>query len=122
MSATPAVRKRGANPHPCQKMDLGPCPKLHSDRVLTQFKAAREANPSDPRFAQYEQEHQNSIYSFVEECDRKIRMSQRRLEKTPEENKKTVDLMKEVGEIELAIQGGTEEIEQLGLFRFVWLG
>ena len=72
-------------------------------------------------------------------------MAQRKLEKTPEENRKTVDLvslsltksktvdtlgrqisdkdlrgtqltgqMKEIGEIELSIQGGTEEIEALG--------
>ncbi|KAG9075914.1 splicing factor, partial [Ceratobasidium sp. 370] len=38
----------------------------------------------------------------------------RGLEKTPEENAKTTNLMREIGEIELAIQGGTEKIESLG--------
>jgi len=50
----------------------------------------------------------------VDECDRRIRTAQRRLEKTPEENAKTTNLMREIAEIELAIQGGTEKIEALG--------
>lgn len=97
-----------------QKMDLGPCPKTHSDRILKQFKEAEAADPRDPRILGFKQEHENNIYQFVDECDRRIRASQRKLEKTPEENRKTIDLMKEIGEIELSIQGGTEEIEQLG--------
>ncbi|BEI85531.1 hypothetical protein CcaverHIS002_0509320 [Cutaneotrichosporon cavernicola] len=96
------------------KMDLGPCPKTHSDRILKQFQEAQKETPPDPRIAAFRQEHENNIYQFVDECDRRIRASQRKLEKTPEENRKTVDLMKEIGEIELAIQGGTDEIEELG--------
>ena len=76
-----------------QKMDLGPCPKIHNEKVAAAFKADREKNPSDPRFAAFEQEYQNNIYAFVEDCDRKIRASQRRLEKTPEENAKGVNLV-----------------------------
>jgi hypothetical protein len=89
-------------------------PKTHSDRILKQFEEAQEANPNDPRINAFRQEHENNIYQFVDECDRRIRASQRKLEKTPEENRKTVDLMREIGEIELSIQGGTEEIEALG--------
>ncbi|BEJ16379.1 hypothetical protein CspHIS471_0509840 [Cutaneotrichosporon sp. HIS471] len=96
------------------KMDLGPCPKTHSDRILKQFQEAQKETAPDPRIAAFRQEHENNIYQFVDECDRRIRASQRKLEKTPEENRKTVDLMKEIGEIELAIQGGTDEIEELG--------
>jgi len=95
-------------------MDLGPCPRLHSEKVAKNYKAAKLSSPLDPRFAAFEQEYQNSIYNFIDDCDRKIRISQKRLEKTPEENKRTVDLMKEVGEIELAIQGSTDEVEALG--------
>ncbi len=124
-------------------MDLGPCPKMHSEKVATAFKAARAAAPADPRFAAFEQEYQNNLYAFIEDCDRKIRMSQRRLEKTPEENAKGVNLvraewseakrgsealtneamtlqMREIGEIELAIQSETEEVESLGAWRAAW--
>ncbi|KAI0273309.1 hypothetical protein BC834DRAFT_965864 [Gloeopeniophorella convolvens] len=96
------------------KMDLGACPKSHTERLKTEFLAAREANPSDPIFARFQTEYENNIFAFVDECDRRIRTAQRRLEKTPEENAKTTNLMREIAEIELAIQGGTEKIEALG--------
>ncbi|KAG8819260.1 splicing factor, partial [Serendipita sp. 399] len=95
-------------------MDLGACPKSHTDRLKTDFLTAKEKDPSDPRFDQFQREYEHNIFSFVDECDRRIKAAHRRLEKTPEENAKTTNLMREIGEIELAIQGGTEKIEQLG--------
>jgi RNA-binding protein Luc7-like 2 len=85
-------------------MDMGPCPKLHSDKIRKTFQDARTANPSDPRFAAFEQEYQNNIYAFVDDCDRKIRMSQKRLEKTPEENRRTVDLVRRLGGLNVALR------------------
>ena len=76
-----------------QKVDIGPCPKVHSDSILKQFKEALEQVPRDPRIGIYKQEHENHIYGFVDDCDRRIKMAQRKLEKTPEENRKTVDLV-----------------------------
>lgn len=111
-------------------MDLGACPKSHTERLKTEFVQAREANPSDPTFARFQMEYESNIFAFVDECDRRIRAAHRRLEKTPEENAKTTNLvryasrscvfvlmpskMREIAEIELAIQGGTEKIETLG--------
>lgn len=77
-------------------MDLGPCPKTHSDRIIKQFQEYQQANPHDPRVLAYKQEHEAALYGFIEECDRRIRASQRKLEKTPEENRKTVDLVRVV--------------------------
>ncbi|VDC06614.1 unnamed protein product [Peniophora sp. CBMAI 1063] len=96
------------------KMDLGACPKSHTERLKTEFDAARAKDPNDPIFQKFQTEYENNIFSFVDECDRRIRTAQRRLEKTPEENAKTTNLMREIAEIELAIQGGTEKIETLG--------
>ncbi|KAG1756644.1 uncharacterized protein EDB91DRAFT_1093757 [Suillus paluster] len=96
------------------KMDLGACPKSHTERLKTEFLAAKEATPSDPIFARFQMEYESNIFAFVDECDRRIRAAHRRLEKTPEENAKTTNLMREIAEIELAIQGGTEKIETLG--------
>jgi hypothetical protein len=76
-----------------QKVDIGPCPKVHSDTILKQFKEALDQIPRDPRIGIYKQEHENHIYGFVDDCDRRIKMAQRKLEKTPEENRKTVDLV-----------------------------
>ncbi|KAG7447963.1 small nuclear ribonucleoprotein [Guyanagaster necrorhizus] len=96
------------------KMDLGACPKSHTERLKTEYNAAKEANPNDPIFNRFQMEYESNIFAFVDECDRRIRAAHRRLEKTPEENAKTTNLMKEIAEIELAIQGGTEKIETLG--------
>ncbi|KZV73453.1 putative U1 snRNP protein [Peniophora sp. CONT] len=96
------------------KMDLGACPKSHTERLKTEFDAARAKDPNDELFKRFQTEYENNIFSFVDECDRRIRTAQRRLEKTPEENAKTTNLMREIAEIELAIQGGTEKIETLG--------
>lgn len=96
------------------KMDLGACPKSHTERLKTEFLQAREAEPNNPIFAKFQMEYESNIFAFVDECDRRIRAAHRRLEKTPEENAKTTNLMREIAEIELAIQGGTEKIETLG--------
>ncbi|KIY43583.1 putative U1 snRNP protein [Fistulina hepatica ATCC 64428] len=96
------------------KMDLGACPKSHTERLKTEYNAAKEKDPNDPRFHRFQMEYEQNIFAFVDECDRRIRAAHRRLEKTPEENAKTTNLMREVAEIELAIQGGTDKIESLG--------
>jgi len=96
-------------------MDLGACPKSHTERLKTEFSAAKEADPSNPIFNRFQMEYESNIFAFVDECDRRIRAAHRRLEKTPEENAKTTNLMREIAEIELAIQGGTEKIETLGV-------
>lgn len=74
-------------------MDLGACPKSHMERLKTEFTAAREANPSDPIFQKIQNEYESNIFAFVDECDRRIRQAHRRLEKTPEENAKTTNLV-----------------------------
>ena len=74
-------------------MDLGACPKSHTERLKTEFIAAKEANPTDPIFHRFQLEYETNIFAFVDECDRRIRAAHRRLEKTPEENAKTTNLV-----------------------------
>ncbi len=74
-------------------MDLGPCPKTHSETILKQFNEHVQAHPHDPRVEAFRREHEAALFGFVDDCDRRIRASQRKLEKTPEENRKTVDLV-----------------------------
>ena len=76
-----------------QKMDLGACPKSHTERLKTEFLTAREANAQDPIFHRFQMEYETNISAFVDECDRRIRSAHRRLEKTPEENAKTTNLV-----------------------------
>ena len=78
-------------------MDLGACPKSHTERLKTEFLAAREASPSDAIFNRFQMEYEANIFAFVDECDRRIRAAHRRLEKTPEENAKTTNLVGKLG-------------------------
>lgn len=109
-------------------MDLGQCPKLHSSKLKDDYEAAIKAaiqsmvsNGAGPAPAvsvreleAIRREHERNIMAFVDECDRRIRAAQRRLEKTPEENNKTTNLMREIGEVETAYQLAMQAVEQLG--------
>jgi hypothetical protein len=75
-------------------MDLGPCPKTHSEKILKEFDEYKERNPNDPRVNAFRQGHEATLFGYVDDCDRRIRASQKKLEKTPEENRKTVDLVR----------------------------
>jgi RNA-binding protein Luc7-like 2 len=112
-------------------MDLGQCPKLHSKRLKDEYEhavtSAREVaqghgDPKDLKVSikdleSMQRDYERNIMMFVEECDRRIRAAQRRLEKTPEENNKTTNLMREIGEIESAYSSAMAAVEQLGGFR-----
>lgn len=78
-------------------MDLGACPKLHTERLKTEFNEVKEKTPNDPRVNNFQTEYESNIFAFVDDCDRRIRIAHKRLEKTPEENAKTTNL---VGTIE----------------------
>jgi len=75
-------------------MDLGPCPKLHTERLKTDFNAHKTKEPNDPRVHNFQTEYESNIFSFVDDCDRRIRIAHKRLEKTPEENAKTTNLVR----------------------------
>lgn len=92
-------------------MDLGPCPKSHTARLKDDFNAALAKGE---RFPQFQAEHEHNIYSFIDDVDRKINANKRRLDQTPEENAKFTNLMREIGEIEVALQAAMGEVETLG--------
>lgn len=75
-------------------MDLGPCPKSHGDKYKAQFNEEKEKNPHNKKIAEIQREYESNIFQFVDECDRRIRAAHRRLEKTPEENAKTTNLVR----------------------------
>jgi hypothetical protein len=85
-------------------MDLGACPHTHSKRLKDEYEQARvvATSPTDTSDLKYtlaeldhlQAEYERNIFQFVDECDRRIRAAQRRLEKTPEENNKTTALVR----------------------------
>lgn len=84
-------------------MDLGACPHAHSAKLKTEYEDALKAasDPTSTAEMKYtlsdliamRTEYERNIVSFVDDCDRRIRAAQRRLEKTPEENNKTTALV-----------------------------
>lgn len=85
------------------QMDLGTCPHSHSTKLKTEYEGALKAaiDPKSTSEITYtlhdllaiRNEYERNIVSFVDDCDRRIRAAQRRLEKTPEENNKTTSLV-----------------------------
>jgi hypothetical protein len=71
------------------------CPKSHTERLKTEYIAAIEANTNNPIFNRFQIEYESNIFAFVDECDRRVRAAHRKLEKTPEENAKTTNLVRE---------------------------
>ncbi|GAA6008951.1 hypothetical protein JCM10207_004038 [Rhodosporidiobolus poonsookiae] len=102
------------------KMDLGACAKTHSVKLKNEYedllkKAEEEKDEQQVKiFNTFKDDYERVIFSFVEECNRRISAAHRRLEKTPEENNRTTALMREVGELEGAYQAAMAEVEQLG--------
>ncbi|CAG8641105.1 8913_t:CDS:2, partial [Paraglomus occultum] len=92
------------------KMDLGPCPKLHSQRLKSEYEEARKRNPNQHN---YDLEFERSLAQFVADCDRKILSAQRRLDKTPEDSVKTTKLLEEIRDLEMEIAEMTKEVEIL---------
>ncbi|KAK4058770.1 splicing factor [Microbotryomycetes sp. JL221] len=102
------------------KMDLGTCPRTHSAKLRNEYQAmlkkAEEENdqPKILELNRMKVNYEQVIYAFIDECDRRIRAAHRRLEKTPEENNRATNLMREIGEIEGAYQAAMTEVERLG--------
>ena len=69
-------------------MDLGPCPKIHSEKLKSEYEEAKKQKEVD-----YELEFERSLGNFVSDCDRKISGAQKRLDKTPEDNAKITQLV-----------------------------
>ncbi|KAH7086666.1 hypothetical protein BKA62DRAFT_777876 [Auriculariales sp. MPI-PUGE-AT-0066] len=44
------------------KMDLGICPKSHTERLKTEYLAAVAANPNDPQVIAVQREHEQNIF------------------------------------------------------------
>lgn len=85
-------------------MDLGACPHSHQAKLKAEYESEFKtaANRKTERDAHYplqeligiRNDYERNLMSFVDDCDRRIRVAQRRLEKTPEENNKTTSLVR----------------------------
>ena len=72
------------------KQDLGPCPKVHSEGLKTEFETASSADKAKWGF---EFDYMRDMQKYIDDCDRRIDTAQRRLEKTPDEIRQTNNLV-----------------------------
>ena len=70
------------------KQDLGPCPKVHSEPLKSEYEAA----PDKSKYG-FEYDYMRDMQKYIDECNRRIDAAQRRLEKTPDEIRQTNDLV-----------------------------
>ncbi|CAG8804512.1 3007_t:CDS:2, partial [Dentiscutata erythropus] len=91
------------------KMDLGSCPKIHSERLKTEYEEAKQKKVCD-----FDLEFERNLGNFVSDCDRKIASAQKRLDKTPEDSAKVSQLTREIENLSTEISEMTKEVEVLG--------
>lgn len=70
------------------KQDLGPCPKVHSEPLKSEYD-----NAADKSKYGFEYDYMRDMQKYIDECNRRIDAAQRRLEKTPDEIRQTNNLV-----------------------------
>jgi hypothetical protein len=66
------------------KQDLGPCPKVHSEPLKSEYEATKDTAKYG-----FEYDYMRDLQKYIDECNRRIDAAQRRLEKTPDEIRQT---------------------------------
>jgi len=93
------------------KQDLGPCPKVHSEPLKTEYEAA---SADEKKKWGFEYDYMRDLQKYIDECNRRIDVAQRRLEKTPDEIRQTNALLKQISDLSKSIETGLLEIQVLG--------
>ncbi|KAI4129604.1 MAG: hypothetical protein LQ347_003708, partial [Umbilicaria vellea] len=91
------------------KQDLGPCPKVHSEPLKTEYESA----PDKSKYG-FEYDYMRDMQKYIDECNRRIDAAQRRLEKTPDEIRQTNALLKQISDLSRTINTGLLEVSILG--------
>ncbi|KAH8587117.1 hypothetical protein B0O99DRAFT_694806 [Bisporella sp. PMI_857] len=93
------------------KQDIGPCPKIHSAPLKDEYLAA---SPQQRQQWNFDYDYMRDLQKYIDECNRRIDVAQRRLEKTPDEIRQTNALLKGISELSGSVETGLLEIQVLG--------
>ncbi|KAK7205144.1 hypothetical protein BZA70DRAFT_279172 [Myxozyma melibiosi] len=105
------------------KTDLGPCPRIHSEAHKAEFQREKErlenGGGNDGRLtmrdlANFEMDYYRDLEKYVTDCNRRIDVAQRRLERTPDEIAQTTTILKAIDEINESIDASIFELQVLG--------
>ncbi|PNS15072.1 hypothetical protein CAC42_2301 [Sphaceloma murrayae] len=92
------------------KQDLGICPKQHSEALKTEYQEADEAQKQEWGF---DFDYLRDMQKYIDICNRRIDDSRRKLDKTPEEIRKTTMHLQEVNKLAKTIELGLLEVKAL---------
>lgn len=93
------------------KQDLGACPKVHSEPLKSEYESA---SASEKQKWGFEYDYMRDVQKYIDECNRRIDIAQRRLEKTPDEIRQTNALLKGISDLSKSVESGLLEIQILG--------
>ncbi|CAK7229106.1 splicing factor [Sporothrix curviconia] len=93
------------------KQDLGMCPKVHADALKAEYEAL---SPAEKAKYGFDYDYMRDLQKYIEECNRRIEIAQRRLDKTPDEIRQTNVLLRAINELNDSIAQGLVEVEVLG--------
>jgi hypothetical protein len=91
------------------KLDLGLCPKIHSGQLKIDYEQAAQKHEYG-----YEYDYKRDLDKYIDDCNRRVEVAQRRLEKSPEDQAKANEAMREITALEEAVDLALGEIEVLG--------
>ncbi|VEU21892.1 DEKNAAC102882 [Brettanomyces naardenensis] len=94
------------------KENFGRCPKIHQEKYKLLYEAARAKGIKMPRH-DYELDYLRDLEIFINECNRKIEMAERRLRYTAEEKESLSNITREMDELDTRIALTTQEIQIL---------
>ncbi|KAF2760412.1 LUC7-domain-containing protein [Pseudovirgaria hyperparasitica] len=92
------------------KQDFGPCPKVHSEALKSEYDGADE---TQRRKWGFEFDYLRDMQRIIDDCNRRIDTAQRRLEKTPDEIRQTNLLLKQISDLSQTIDCGLQEVQIL---------
>lgn len=93
------------------KQDLGKCPQLHLEKHKLEYEyRTKQLGESFPEF---EREYYMVLSKFINELDKTLEVAQKRLEHTPEEKEKIIQVTKELDQLDTLIGLITKELEYL---------
>ncbi|CAB53085.1 LUC7-domain-containing protein [Schizosaccharomyces pombe] len=96
------------------KMDLGPCPKIHSDKLKSDYERASYSHDYG-----YEWDYLEDLERHVDDCNKRIDIAEARREKTKEEEERIDELMRDIIHTDHSIEVIITEMEALAKRKLV---
>ncbi|KAI9666982.1 MAG: splicing factor [Alyxoria varia] len=94
------------------RKDSGPCPRVHKEALKAEYEAG---DPEQKKNWAFEYDYLRDMQKYIDECNRNIDIAQRKLEKTPEEIRQTMSLLKQISDYTKTVEIGLDEIKTLAI-------